>query len=124
MPVVVGLLLCEDRRERQALAGGLRRHEMQVVEAVSPTEALELAQFGHLQFVVADGGDRDGVLALCRHLRASPATTDLQIIVLDGDPTNGHAARVIEADAQLTKPVSAEEVASTIRLALAGQALS
>jgi DNA-binding response OmpR family regulator len=111
MPVFVGLVMDEDVRARHLLAEGLRRHGMQIVEAGSPAEALALAQFGRLQFVIVNA---DGEGGLCRELRASAVTATLPVVVLTSDVKRTGTVHVADGTVRIARPVAVDDLASTI----------
>ena len=114
MPIAVGLLMDHDARGRQVLADGLRRRGMQIIEACTATEAFELAQFGRLQFVVANSDTHADAINLCRELRASTATAALLILLLSSEAGQAEAVATAGANMLMATPVSAEAVAATI----------
>ena len=91
MQIAVGLLLDPDPHGRQVVAEGLRRRGMQIVEADTAAEAFALAQFGRLQFVVANCDARADAIGLCRDLRASSATATLLVLLLSSEARQAEA---------------------------------
>ncbi|AMY11804.1 hypothetical protein LuPra_05069 [Luteitalea pratensis] len=87
---------------------------MQIIEAGTATEAFELAQFGRLQFVVANSDRHPDAINLCRDLRASTATAALFILLLSSEAGQAEAVATAGATMLMAKPVSAEAIAATI----------
>lgn len=79
----VTLLVDEDGGVRTPLAIALRRRGLQIVEASSTDEAHGLAQFGHVDVVIATlSTHEEGGCELCGRLRSTPATAHLPVVLL------------------------------------------
>ena len=117
MTTPIGLVVHNDPQVRSFLTEALRRDGMQVVAAMSETEALTFARAITPAFVVTDleMHDVDG-LELCRQLRRHHTTSQAKIVAVGGAAaTRGDEARTAGCDAVLPKPCPPAVLVATIR---------
>ena len=117
MKASIGLVVDDDALLRSLFAEVLRSGGMQILEAESGGEALELAQTNSPDFVVTDirMPGVDG-LELCRRLRRSPATAKTPIVVVSGSADEqADEATAAGCDVVLAKPCSLALLLATIR---------
>lgn len=117
MTTPIGLVVHNDPQVRSFFTETLRRDGMQVVAAMSETEALTVAQAITPAFVVTDleMHDVDG-LELCRQLRRHHTTRKAKIVAVGGAAaTRGDEARTAGCDAVLPKPCPPALLVATIR---------
>jgi CheY-like chemotaxis protein len=102
---------------RQLIRATFRGRPVRVLEAASGSEALALAQRERPDLVLLDVGlpEPDGY-AVCRALKADPATAGITVVMLTAraqrhDMERGAAAG---ADAYITKPFSPQRLLSDL----------
>jgi CheY-like chemotaxis protein len=116
MPASIGLVVDDDPHIRGLFAQVLRRGGIQILEARSGLEALEIAQTSALDFVITDieMPVMDG-LELCRRLRRLTTTTMLPIVAVTGAPSQADEATAAGCDVVLPKPCSPALLLATIQ---------
>ncbi|MDT7540665.1 MAG: twitching motility two-component system response regulator PilG [Acidobacteriota bacterium] len=115
------LLVEDDETLRRYLEIMLRRAGYAVLTASDGLEALKLAYASHVAAVVTDAVmPRLNGHELCRILRTSEEHSTLPLILLSGIARDdAKAAACPHADAQLTKPVRAEELTDCLKRLIA-----
>jgi DNA-binding response OmpR family regulator len=111
------LLVEDDETLRRYLEIMLRRAGYAVLTAADGLEALKIAYGSKVSAVVTDAVmPRLSGHELCRILRASEAHSTLPLILLSGIARDdAKSAACPHADAQLTKPVRAEELTDCLK---------
>ncbi len=111
------LLVEDDATLRRYLEITLRRAGFSVLAAADGLEALKLAYTSKVSAVVTDAVmPRLGGHELCRILRASEEHASLPLVLLTGVARDdSRPADCAHADAQLTKPVRAEELTACLK---------
>ncbi len=115
------LVVDDDREIRQLVSQFLTRHGYRVTPARDGAEMLRVLETGKVDLIVLDlmMPGEDG-LALCRRLRASPATQSLPIVMLTamGEETDRVVGLEMGADDYLAKPFSQRELLARIKAVL------
>ncbi|MCO5169581.1 MAG: response regulator [Planctomycetes bacterium] len=116
------LVADDDPSFRELLAAWLEPDGAQVTTASDGVEACELADAGAFDMVLLDLllPRRDGYAVLL-HLRARPATRDVPVLLVSGEPPADHAAigPALGADGFLAKPFTRAELRAAIEAAAA-----
>lgn len=115
------LLVEDDKILRRYLEVLLRRAGYAVLTAADGLEAIKLAFSANVAAVVTDAVmPRLGGHELCRIIRGNKAHARLPIVLLSGLSSGAAAHTACEhADAQLTKPVRADELINCLKRLLA-----
>jgi CheY-like chemotaxis protein len=126
-PGAEALVIEDDPDSRRLVASCLRRLGLRVREAATGAEAAFLLTRGAPDLVCLELRlpDASGV-ALCEHIRATPALSDVPIMVITAlsGPSDRIRAHVAGADGFLTKPFRADALAEAVRELLALAAVS
>jgi CheY-like chemotaxis protein len=112
------LVADDDERVRDLLALMLTRAGFWVLEAEDGAEALDLAACARSCLAVLNlqMPNLDGI-AVCRALKADPATAGMPIVILSAAiaPEMQGRARIAGADAYVTKPFSPAALLDVVR---------
>jgi CheY-like chemotaxis protein len=102
---------------RQLVRATFRGRPLRVLEAASGAEALALARREHPELLLLDVGlpELDGY-AVCRALKADPATAGIKVVMLTARAQRHDVERGAKAgaDAYITKPFSPQRLLSDL----------
>lgn len=105
------LLVEDDRSVRRFLEITLQRLGYRVITAADGLEAMKLALTASVDAVVTDAVmPHLGGYELASFLRQNPKLAHIPIVLLTGQQSKQTTARLESIDAQLTKPVKADEL--------------
>lgn len=106
------ILIVDDQPQiRELVAITLQVNNYHILFAENGQQAIEITQTEHPDVILLDlmlhGSDLDG-LEVCRHLKRSPATRDIPIIILSGSGQKSdlEAGMAAGANDYFTKPFS------------------
>jgi CheY-like chemotaxis protein len=116
------VLIAENERVlRTLIRATLRKNDVRLLEAVSGTEALTVAQQEHPDVLLLDVGlpGLDGY-AVCQAIKGDPRTADIRVVMLTARAQRADRERGAQAgaDSYITKPFSTDELRAQVQLFL------
>jgi CheY-like chemotaxis protein len=112
------VVIAENERVlRSLIRATLRNSPLRLLEAVTGTEALALAQKEHPDVLLLDVGlpGLDGY-AVCRALKEDPSTAGIRVVMLTARAQRADRERGIEvgADGYITKPFNTDDLRAEV----------